>query len=101
MPLGLGVGTRGGRRLQIAFGGAGNQARAAAKREIFESPLNKDEHATLELDDIHQVNEQPDEPRGPAPKMKAKNISNRGGAPDDRHVTFVEVAERRQILLPF
>src|SRR6266849_7487383 len=101
MPLSLGVRTRGGLCFQVAFGRAGNQARAAAKRQILESPLHKDEHATLELDDIHQVNEQPDEPRRPAPKMKAKNISNRGGAADDRHVTFVEVTERRQILLPF
>src|SRR5216684_5340925 len=101
MPLGLGVRARGALRFQVAFGRASDESRAAAKRQVFESPLHKDEHPTLELDDIHQVNEQPDEPRGPAPKMKAKNVSNSGGAADDRHVTFVEVAERRQILLPF
>src|SRR5882724_899006 len=36
---------------------AGNQARAAAKRYIFESPLNENDHAALKLDNVNQMYE--------------------------------------------
>src|SRR5262252_8195867 len=54
--------------------GAGNQPRAPAERQILESPLNKDLHAALELHDVHQMDEQPDQPRGPSGNVQSKNV---------------------------
>src|ERR1700738_1895111 len=89
--------TRSGSRLDVAFGRTGNEARTAAKGQIFKSPLHEDQHATLKLDDVHQVNKQPDEPGRPAPKIKPKNVGNGRGASDDRHVALVEVPKWPQV----
>src|SRR6266850_2679052 len=44
----------------IRGGLAGNQARAAAKREVFESPLNENDHAALKFHNVNQVHKEPD-----------------------------------------
>ena len=36
---------------------AGNQPRAAIVGEVLEAPLDEDQNAVLEFDDVHQVNE--------------------------------------------
>src|SRR5215831_8843239 len=45
---------------------AGNQPRPAVIGEILEPPLDEYENAVLKLDDVHQVNEEPHEPRNQA-----------------------------------
>src|SRR6516165_8278498 len=46
----------------ILDGGAGDETRAATKGEIEKTPLDEDENAALELDNVHQVDKEPDEP---------------------------------------
>src|SRR5882724_5885083 len=41
----------------IRGGLAGNEARAAAECEVFESPLNENDHAALKLDNVNQMYE--------------------------------------------
>jgi len=48
---------------------AGDQAGAAAKGEIEEAPLDEDDDAALEFDDVDQVDEEPDAPGNEARDM--------------------------------
>src|SRR5438876_206358 len=57
----------------IRGGFAGDQARSAAKRQIFESPLDEYENAALKLNDIDQVDEQPHQPGGQPGNVDTKN----------------------------
>src|SRR5277367_7075701 len=81
-------------REDIGGGHAGNEAGAAAEGEIFESPLNEDNDAALKFDDVHQMDEEPDEPGEQAGDLEAKNIGYSGGTSDVGHVAFVEIVER-------
>jgi hypothetical protein len=75
---------------------AGDQARATAEGEIEETPLDENENAALELDDVHEVDKKPDEPGRETRDVEAENIGDGSSAADDRHVPFVEVAKRRR-----
>ena len=77
----------------VVDGRARDQPGAAAEGEVEESPLDKDENTALELDDIQEVNEKPDEPSGQTGDMEAEDVGNRGGAANHGKVAFVEVAE--------
>src|SRR5579863_8942371 len=82
------------RRVYIAF--ARNEASPAIEGKILKSPLNKNEHAVLELHNVHEVNEQPDDPGWPSPNMKTKDISDGSRTADHRNIAFIEVAKWRQ-----
>src|SRR5258707_8824862 len=75
---------------------AGDQAGAAAKGEIEEAPLDEDDDAALEFDDVDQVDEEPDEPGDEAGDVNAENVGDGGGAADDGHVALVEIFEWRE-----
>src|SRR6267143_4691158 len=83
----------------IRGGLAGNQAGAAAKREVFESPLNENDHAALKFYNVDQVDKEPDQPCGQPRNVKAKNVSDGRGAADDGHIPLIEVVKRRQFRL--
>src|SRR5437868_11084152 len=68
-----------------------NQTRAAAECQVLKSPLNKNHDSALKFHDINQVDEQPDQPREQARKMKTKNVRDCGGTPDYRHVALIEI----------
>src|SRR6266404_931377 len=78
---------------------AGNQAGAAAKREVFKSPLNENNHAALKFHNVDQVDEEPDQPCRQPRKVKAKNVSDGRGAADDGHIALIEIVKRRQFRL--
>jgi hypothetical protein len=77
----------------IRGGFAGDQARAAAEREVFESPLNEDEHATLKLDDVNEVDKEPDQPGGQAGDVEPENVGDRSGSANHGHVAFIEIVK--------
>src|ERR1700730_5940944 len=87
--------------LVIPIAGAGDEARAAIESEILESPLDKNQHTILEFHDVQEVNEQPDEPRGQAPKVQAVDSGNCRGPLDDGNIAFVEVVKWGQVFLAF
>src|SRR6267378_6591919 len=80
-------------RLAGRIGGrfAGDQAGAAAEREIFESPLNENDHAALKLDDVDEVDEEPHQPSEQTGNVDTRNICYRGRAADHGHVSFIEI----------
>lgn len=80
----------------IGDGGPGNEAGAAAEGEVLEAPLDEDENAALELDDVDEVDEKPDKPGGKTGNVNAENVGDGGGASDDGHFAFVEVMEARR-----
>src|SRR5882762_7626112 len=80
---------------------AGDQARAAAEREVFESPLYEDADAALKLHDVNQVDEEPHEPGEQPGNVDAKNICHRGRTADHGHLALIEIMKRRQLFLPF
>src|SRR5580693_5539516 len=86
---------------RISGGLAGDQARAAAKREVFESPLYENADAALKLHDVNQVDEEPHEPGEQSGNVDAKNIRHRGRAADHGHLAFIEIMKGRQLFLPF
>src|SRR6266850_5061949 len=80
---------------------AGNQARAAAEREVFKSPLNENNHAALKFHNVDQVDKEPDQPRGQPRYVKAENVGHGRRAADDGHIALIEIVERRQFRLAF
>ena len=80
---------------RVGDSGAGDEAGAAAEGQILEAPLDEDENAALELNDVDEVDKEPDKPGGKTEKVNAENVGNGSGAADDGHVAFVEVMEAR------
>jgi hypothetical protein len=72
---------------------AGDQAGAAAEGKVKEAPLDQDEDAALEFNDVDEVDEEPDEPGDETGHVDAENVGDGGGAADDGHVAFVEIFE--------
>jgi hypothetical protein len=59
-----------------------------------EAPLNKNQHSILKTHQVHQMNEEPDEPRDRAAQAESSKIGNRRKASDHGKISFIEVAER-------
>jgi Phage integrase family len=79
----------------------GNHSRTTAESEVLECPLSKHQHPALKLDDVHQVNERPNEPRRQPGELESKCIRNRSGASNHGKVSLVEVFEGWQLLSRF
>ena len=72
---------------------ARDQACAAIKRHILVAPAQEDQHAIERLGQIHQVNEEPDEPCDKSMQLDAADDSDSGVSADDCQVAFIEIAE--------
>jgi hypothetical protein len=87
----------GGLRSGLVGGGfAGDEAGAAAEREVEKTPLDEDDDAALEFDDVDEVDEDPQAPGGEAGNVNAENVGDGGGAADDSHIALVEIFEGRE-----
>src|ERR1700674_3709834 len=86
-------------RISSSF--AGDQASAAAERQVLESPLNENDDAALKLHDVNQVDEEPHQPGKQPGNVDAKNICHRGRAANHGHVSFIEIMKWRPLFLPF
>ena len=75
---------------------AGDEAGGAVEGEIEKAPLDEDEDAALEFDDVNEVDEKPEAPGDEAGNVDSENIGDGGGAADDGHVAFVEILEGRK-----
>src|SRR5260370_31960538 len=74
---------------------ARNQPRAAISREVVVHPLHEHQQAIVELHQVHQVYEDPCEPRRESGDMHFAEIGDRLIAADRREVALVEIMERR------
>src|SRR5215469_7672249 len=79
----------------------GDHSRTTTEGEVLECPLNKHQHPALKLDDVHQVNERPNEPRRQPGELESKCIRNRSGASNHGKVSLVEVFEGWKLLSHF
>lgn len=93
-------GEAGGWREGVGDGFTGDEASAAAEGEVLETPLNENLNAALELNEVHEMDEEPDEPSEEAGDVQSKNIGDGRGATDNGHVALVEIVEGRNRLLP-
>ena len=84
----------------VGHSGAGDKASAATESEILETPLDENLDAALELNNVHKMDEQPDEPGEDTGDVQTENVGDSGGAPDHSHVSFIEIVERRNGGLP-
>ena len=75
---------------------AGNEASGAAEGEVEKAPLDEDDDAALEFDDVNKMDEEPDEPSDEARDVDAENVGDGGGAADYGHVAFVKIFEGRE-----
>src|SRR6266545_2440990 len=75
---------------------AGDEAGAAVAGEVVVHPLDEDEEAVIELDQVHEVDEDPEEPGGEPGKAQAPEVGDGLVAADGGEVALVEVAEGRQ-----
>jgi hypothetical protein len=85
----------------VGDGRAGDEASATAEGEVFKAPLDKDLDATLELHDVQEMDEEPDEPGEEARDMQTENVGDGPGTTDDRHIALVEIVERWNGVLSF
>ena len=81
---------------RVAGGFAGDEAGAAIESEVEKAPLDEDDDAALEFDDVDEVDEEPKAPGNEAGNVDPKNVGDGGGAPDYGHVAFVEIFEGRK-----
>jgi hypothetical protein len=71
-----------------------NDSHAALVREVVVSPLDEHDHAVAKADEIHDVDEQPQQPRYQARYLKLAKVGDRARAPDYRKIALVEILER-------
>src|SRR5215469_344100 len=79
----------------------GDHSRTTTESEVLECPLNKHQHPALKLDDVHQVNERPNEPRRQPGKLDPERVRNDSGASNHGKISLVEVFEGGQLLSRF
>src|SRR5215470_8415257 len=85
--------------VEVGGGGSGDQTRPAAEGQVLDGPLDEDENPALELDQVHQVDERPDDPGGEAREAESKRVGDRCPSADYGEVSLVEVRERRRLRL--
>jgi hypothetical protein len=69
--------------VEISYRGTGNQSRSTVERQVLDRPLDENQYAALELDEVHQIDERPDEPSQKARNMEAEDIRHRSPLADD------------------
>src|SRR5437879_4174763 len=76
-----------------------NEPRPAVPGEIVPGPLHEHQQSVVELDEIHQMDEQPREPGEEATEAQAAgDVGDRGVAADDRHGAAIAIVEWRRWL---
>ncbi len=63
--------------VEVSSCGSGDEPCPATESEVLDCPLDKNQNAALELDDIHQMDERPYDPSRQSRQMHAKSISHR------------------------
>src|SRR5690349_2521250 len=82
-------------RMAVFFN-PGDQTGGPVEREIIPGPLDEDQEAVAETDEVHQVDDEPHHPGDEAAEMEFAEVGDCGRAADGGHVTEVAVAEGRQ-----
>jgi hypothetical protein len=84
--------------VEISYRGTRNQSRSTIERQVLNRPLGENQDTTLELDEIHQMNECPDEPSRKPRNMEPEDVRHRMPPANDGHIPFVKILERLQFL---
>src|SRR4051812_7309295 len=79
---------------------AGQKTRAATIGEERPRPVHVDEYAAAEIDEQHEMDERPGEPRGKPGQREAAEIGDRMRAADDRHRPEIFITERAGLATP-
>src|SRR6266852_9629940 len=79
--------------VEISRRRAGDQSCATAESQILDGPLNKNQDTTLKLDNIHQVDERPDQPGRQAGNLQAEDVGHSRRPPNDRQISLIEILE--------
>src|SRR5262249_7091455 len=82
--------------LSVSRGVPRNQACPTIPGDVVVYPLGQYQQAILELHQVHQVYEDPHEPRKESPEVQLAEIGDCLIAADGREVALVEVVEGRQ-----
>src|SRR5438270_7272453 len=77
-----------------------NQPHPRLRREISVRPLEQHHEPISEPDEIHDVDEQPEDPRKPAGESYPAQVSDGARSSDGRQISLVPVAERLARLPP-
>src|ERR1051326_1945799 len=77
---------------------AGDQPGAAVVGQVEETPLDEHQDAVREFHQVHQVDEQPDQPGYEAGHVKGADLRYGGGSADHGQAPLVEIVERRKRL---
>lgn len=85
----------------VGDGFAGDEACAAAEGEVLETPFDENLNAALELNEIHEMDEEPDEPGEKTGDVQPEDTGDGSGATNDGHISLVEIAEGRNVLFSF
>src|SRR5579863_3892947 len=70
-----------------------DQACATVESQVQKSPADKNDEPVLKLGQVHQVHEQPQQPRRKPVKVQAPEIRDARGAADDREAPFIQIAK--------
>ena len=79
--------------IEISSRGTSDQSCSTIEGEVLDRPLDENQNATLELDEVHEMNECPDDPREKTRNMGAEDIRHRRPSADDGHVSLIEILE--------
>src|SRR5258708_37012706 len=82
------------REIEIRGSAAGDQPRTAIERQILYRPLNENENATLERNQISYMDKSPNQPRQEPRNVKTENVCHRGRPSNHCQRPFVEVTKR-------
>src|SRR6266566_993970 len=88
------------REIEIRGSAAGDQPRTATECQILYCPLNENENATLERNQIGYMDESPNQPRQEPRNVKTENIGHRRCSSNHCQRPFVEVTKGWQLPLP-
>src|SRR6266853_6976912 len=79
--------------VEVSSCGSGDEPCPATEGEILDCPLDKNQNAALELDDIHQMDERPYDPSRHSRHVDAESVGDRGPPADHGQTTLIEILE--------
>src|SRR5882762_4261050 len=89
------------REIEIRGNAAGDQPCTATECQILYRPLNENENATLERNQIGYMDKSPNQPRYEPRNVKTENVRHCGRASNHCERPFVEVTKRWKVPMAF
>src|ERR1700722_14621729 len=80
-------------KIKVRCGIASSEAGPPAEGQILKCPMDENEDAALKLDDVHQMDERPNQPGKEAGEIDAEDFGDGSCTPDHGQTSFVKVLE--------